>query len=364
MSDTIRTEYAPDSASPPGETLRETLETIGMSQAELASRTGRPRKVINEIVKGKAPITARTAIQLERALGIPARFWNNRERRYREALARIQEHQRLNAEVAWLEELPIAAMAKLGWIRRFRDKVEQVREALNFFGVASPQQWRARWLASDAAFRESRAFRSRPGAAAAWLRKGELVGQSVDCSPYTEERFREALEDIRGLTGETPDVFAPRVQDICARAGVAVGLVPELPGIRLSGATRWLSPDRALIQLNLRYKSNDQLWFTFYHEAGHILLHGKRDVFIDEGRSGDEKEREANNFAADTLIPPREYAAFGRAGAWSKDAIRRFAVRIGVAPGIVVGRLQHDRILPFTHCNGLKVFLRWASGPE
>lgn len=86
--------YAPDHVSPPGETLAELLESRGMTQAELAARTGRPKQHINEIVAGKAPITQDMAIQLERSLGAPASFWNNREARYREHLARQAEHGR------------------------------------------------------------------------------------------------------------------------------------------------------------------------------------------------------------------------------------------------------------------------------
>ncbi len=90
MSNT--TQYIPDFVSPPGETLLEVLETRGMSQAELAERTGRPKKTINEIIKGKTAITPETALQFEFVLGVPARFWNQREQNYREFLARQREN--------------------------------------------------------------------------------------------------------------------------------------------------------------------------------------------------------------------------------------------------------------------------------
>ena len=77
-----RNQYAPDYVSPPGESLQEKLEELGMSQVELARRTGCPRKTINEIIQGKAIITPETALHLERVLGIPVRFWINRQQRY------------------------------------------------------------------------------------------------------------------------------------------------------------------------------------------------------------------------------------------------------------------------------------------
>ena len=75
-------------ASPPGRTLRRLLAREGMSQAELARRMGRPYQVINDIVNGRRPVTASTALQLERVLGLPARFWLIREADYRLKLAR------------------------------------------------------------------------------------------------------------------------------------------------------------------------------------------------------------------------------------------------------------------------------------
>ena len=153
-----------------------------------------------------------------------------------------------------------------------------------------------------------------------------------------------------------------RVRDelpaICAQAGVTVVIVPELPRTRICGATRWLAPTKALIQLSLRYRTDDQFWFTFFHEAGHILLHGKRSAFVDEEAAvDDEHEHEANAFARDQLIVPADFErlrAHRRRGYYSAEMIERFAAEIGIAPGIVVGRLQHDNELQKTHLNGLK----------
>lgn len=360
MSNKIQNQFVPDYVSPPGETLLETLEAIGMSQAELAKRTGRPKKVINEIIKGKAAITPETAIQLERVLSIPAGFWNNRERDYREALARLKEQDRLGNQTDWLKKFPLKAMIKKGWIKAFRDKVQQLREILSFMGVATPDQLQNLW-SEQVAFRKSAAFESDSGAVIAWLRKGELEAQGIRCKPYDAKEFRKALQQIRLLTREHPEVFRPEIVRLCAENGVAVVFVPELPAARVSGATRWLNANKALIQLSLRYKTDDQLWFTVFHEAGHILLHGKRDVFLEMGDSSeDNKELEADHFARNALIPEAKLQQLVRQGSRSKVSIERFASEIGIAPGIVVGRLQHDKRLPYTHCNELKRRFDWA----
>lgn len=353
--------YEPDYAVAPGETLQETLDALGMTQVELAERTGLSAKTVNLIVKGTAPITPVTALQLERVLGVPAGFWNNREVQYREALARQDETAHLRGQGSWLKKIPCRAMAKLGWIKLLPDPAQQLREVLGFFGVASVKQWEAVWSRPDAAFRASAAFARDPGAVAAWLRRGELQAQSVATRPYEATRFREALDRARDLTCEPPEVFTCQLGTACAEAGVAVAFVPELPRLRTSGATRWLSPSKALIQLSLRYKTDDQLWFTFFHESAHILLHGKRDVFLENDGESNEKEREADRFAADKLIPPQalKYFETGKTH-FAKAEIQRFAAEVGVAPGIVVGRLQHDGRLPMSHCNDLKRHLEWG----
>jgi len=356
-------QFVPDYASLPGETLLEVIESRGMTQAELAERTGRSKKHINEMIKGKQPILPETALQLERVLGISAAFWNNRQREYGEALARASERRRLSRHVGWARHFPYSDMARLGWVKDTRDWVERLSSLLNFFGVAGVREWEERWSLVRADFRKSKAFKSNRYAVAAWLRAGERAAQAVATSPYSETQFRSALGTVRALTGQAPGVFQPQMESLCAKAGVAVAFVPELSGTHTYGATQWLTPDKALVQLSLRGKTDDHLWFAFFHEAGHILKHGKRDVFIEatgQLKTVDAREAEADRFACDHLIPPTRYAPFVARGSFSAEAIRAFARSTGVAPGIVVGRLQHDDKIPHSHHQNLRRRLRWA----
>lgn len=366
MDNMLRNQYTPDWVSPPGETLLETIESLGITQKELADRMGRPKKTVNEIVKGKAIITSETALQLEKVLNVPARFWLNRELQYRESLARQAEQQDIEAQISWLEQIPVAEMVQQGWISAHENLVDQMRNVLNFFAVTSPREWQEVWFNPEVVFRKSLAFSSQPGSLAAWLRQGEIEAQSVFCQPYSKAAFSAALAEIRTLTRQDPMVFEPQMRSLCAAAGVAIVLLPQLNDAKISGATRWLTKEKALIQLSLRYRSDDQFWFSFFHEASHILLHGKRDVFFENGEEVNiqkQKEAEANCFAATYLIPPEKYKTFLAVHSsryFSKDAIREFSQEVNIAPGIVVGRLQHDGHLPQTHCNDLKIRFDWA----
>lgn len=354
----IKYPYQPDYAVPPGVTLKETLEVKGLSQADLAIRTGLAEKTISQIVNGIAPITYETAERFELVLGVPARFWNAREHTYREALVRIEEEGRLEKEVEWLKELPLNVLIDREYIKADSNKRSLVRQALGFFGVSSVSAWRDVWGQPCAQYRGASAQKKHPGYVAAWLRMGECVAESVPCDPYDAQRFQEVLRELRSLTIGSVATWCEEVKKKCASSGVVVVFVKEIPGAGVSGVTRWLTKDKALIQLSLKYKTDDQLFFSFFHEAGHILLHGKRKVFVEYGQEQDVEEREADGFASGVLIPDEQTRALQYLR--DQSAIIRFAETLNIAPSLVVGRMQHDGLMPRAYCNDLKRKVEWA----
>jgi addiction module HigA family antidote len=356
-----RPSYSPDEVSPPGETLVDVLNAKGMSQAELAERTGRPKKTINEIVRGRSMITPETAIQFERVLGVPATFWSAREAHYRDHLAILEEAKQLEEFIAWPQQFPLSEMRRRGWISA-SSGVPLVRELLTFFGLASPSKFNPLYALDEHHFRKSEKHTVDVNALAVWLRQGELEAISEDCVPYERQAFVQVLEQARSLTLLGPEKFVPKLKKLCASAGVVVAFVKELPRIRTSGATRWISQDKALIQLSLRYKRGDVMWFTFFHEAAHILLHGKKDLFVEgDARETSEKEREADAFAAETLVPNKALQDFVGASEPSRSRIQGFANEIGVHPGIVVGRLQHEGVIGHGVHTDMLMRLEWEN---
>lgn len=361
MSNRRRTPTETLDVSPPGETLREMLEERSMSQADLARRMGRPLKTINEIINGKAAITSDTAVELEVVLGVSADFWTARESRYRNAVARSEQAARHAAAAEWAARFPGRQMVKYNWISDEKEPAARVKEMLSFFAVATEAQWQQTYSSLSVAYRTSTAFTADDFALTAWLRRGEIEASRLQLASFTEPLFREALDHIRRLTITTPKVFVPAMTEACAAAGVAVAFVPALPKSPVSGATRWLSADAALVQLSVRYKSDDHLWFTFFHEAAHVLLHKKRQVFLEFGGSDGTEEHEANAWARNFLLPEPAYRSFVHARQFTASAIRSFAAQVGVAPGIVVGRLQHDEHILYSSHNDLKQRFEWIA---
>jgi len=357
-----KNEYQPDYEVIPGDVLAYELELRGMIQQELAKRTGLTPKHIVSIMKGKSAITSETAIKFERALGMPADYWLNLESQHQEFQARFAEEDQLEKDLDWLKKIPVSSMVKFGWINKFTNKKEQLVEVLRFLGIASVDQWDDIWPSLKVAYRKHGLHEVYPEAVSAWLRQGELEASAIQCNSYDKANFRNALDEVRGLTTQPPEVFVPAMQELCAAAGVAVVFVRSLPKTCVSGATRWVSANKAIIQISLRYKTDDHLWLTFFHEAGHILLHGKKELFL-EGTNGlnAEKENEANVFARNELIPKKEFSQFISNGIFTKASIIDFAASIGIAPGIIVGNLQHKKkLLRPDYCNDLKQRFEWA----
>jgi HTH-type transcriptional regulator/antitoxin HigA len=356
-------DFAPDWVSPPGETIVDLLEERGWTQNELSDRLGYSPKHVNQLIKGHVSLTEEAAVRLHNVLGGSVGFWLSREAQYREQLALREEKSKYPAMIPWLERFPLKEMMAQGVLSKCRldqlGKQHLVGELLAFFGVASSDQWSLHYGRMELSFRRSREDQADVAAISAWLRMGEREAEKVDVPRFDEAKYRNALAEIRSWTVLPPEEFSPLLKTSLLAAGVALVFVPALPRAHVSGVARWLSPTRPLIQLSLYGKTNDRFWFSFFHEAAHILLHGnhKKSVFLDDPsktNSRSPEEVEANEWAGDWLIP-REHAKALATLSHTRSAVEAFARSIGVHPGIVVGRMQHDKLLEVSWLNDLKV---------
>ena len=358
----------------PGDTVADYLGFNGWSQRDLARRTDLTPKTISEICNGKAPITPPTALAFEKVFGRPAHFWLNLQRQFDEAAARRTARAKSAEWKSWAAKFPVAQMKRYGWIEPDATRNSPAEALLGFFGVSSPNSWSSVWDAAGIAYRQTRRFETSPEAISAWVRATELIASQVasrlQVADFNDRVLRSSLDELRHQSRLGAETIMNPVQAICAAAGVIVVWVPELPGTGISGCARWIAEHRALIALTLRYKTDDQMWFTFFHEIAHILLHRKRRDFILDNAAEDLSDRvvdpqmqkdedEANRFAADTLIPPEPLSAFIKKGDFGNDAIHAFSEELGIGPGLVVGRLQFEQLIAPHQGNTLKQHLDW-----
>ncbi len=343
--------------SKPGDTLLEVIEYLKMSQVELAKRMGKTPAKVNDLISAKKPITYDTALRLEKVLGTDSEFWLNREMLYRKKLLAIHQQLKLERFIEWLKLQPLKELKNLGYLKTTRIGSEMVEESFKFYGVANNKQWKMLYANQyrSTNFRKSEAYDVSVGSIAAFLRIGEIEMRKMNLQSFDRKKFKEVLKEAQKLVKTHPEDFPKTLKKLCFDAGVALVYTPKFPKAPISGVARWLGGS-PLIQLTDRYKSNDQFWFTFFHEAGHILLHGRKNVFIekfDKKSVDSKKEMQANNFAKKWLLP-RDIKK-ERIGKITADEICRVAQKHDTHPAIVLGRLQHDGIVPYSYGNHLRV---------
>jgi plasmid maintenance system antidote protein VapI len=334
-------EYNPDYAVAPGITIKETMEEMNIPAKEFASRLSISENSLHRIFRGEQPLTFATANKLEMVTGIPARFWNNSEATYREQLAKIEEREAFSSQIEWLNQIPVKELEKRGVIEATQDPVVTFKSILSFFRVSDVFAWEREWREAVVNSRRSSCFETNPGVAATWIRLGEIEAGNIDCAPYNKQVFVNNLNAIRDLTVKSPDEFRDEIVRLCAEAGVALTFIPEIKGAPWSGATKWLNPNKAMIILSLRGKGEDKFWFSFFHEAGHLVLgHSKKDLLINNEKDRtDPRERDADRFASDFLIPSAFQTRLMKCR--SHEDIEALAHELHIAPGIVAGQLHH-----------------------
>jgi len=247
-------------------------------------------------------------------------------------------------------------MVKLGWLAKTQKIEEKLKNLYGFFGIASLLNL-SKIGVGEIAFRkkESRGFS--PLTLALWLRKGELECLSLEISDFDKKKLANSLGKLKSLTLRPFDEIKLELKAVLLECGVILCYTPKLKNSCVSGASRWHG-NNILIQISDAGKKEDIFWFTLFHELGHTLKHlynSKKANFIDlEDEHKNELEIEADNFATETLVPSSEYNNWKTSSDLSFENITSFAYSIGVDPGIVAGRLNHDKLIDFSQTSKLK----------
>ena len=344
----------------PGDSIQEHIDHIGMSQAELAERLGRSVPKLNELIKGKAPITKETATKLEYVLGVPASFWINLERTYQDELLEIEQMEYLEQCQKWVSSFPLAKMKSFGLLPVTRKNPELADGLLKFFRVASPAQWSDIYNGSSLAFKIELRHTAEPQAISVWLRLGELQAEKIKVVPFDKKELRNCLDKIQDIAFKHSDNWLDELQALCASCGVALVYTPCISKAPIYGATRWIKNNSLpLIQITDRQKDYNAFWFTFYHELAHILKHGKKDIFIDGLKSikpDKEKEDEADAFAARMLLSEKERNELFQYPNFDGELVLQLSRKFKKHPGIIVAQVQrrYTRFYKNVQLNSLK----------
>ena len=335
-------------ATPPGATIKEQLNDRGMSQKEFAARMDMSEKHISKLINGDVQLTPETAVRLETVLGVPAKFWNNLEGIYREKIIKAEAENAMDADAEIAKQFPYSEMAKYGWISKTREAKEKVVNLRKYFEVVELSLLGSEKI-TRIACRRLAITEKNDLALIAWAQEAKIKARDIKTAPINIKGLISAMPEIRKMTVLTPEEFCPKIKQCLADCGIALVFLPHLKGSFLQGAS-FIDGNKIVIGLTARGKDADRFWFSLFHELAHIAL---GHVGQPDGTSEDD-EKSADKWAGNTLITSEDFEVFKRNGDYSERSVLQFAKAQGIAPGIVVGRMQLERMIKYSMLNYLK----------
>jgi len=335
-------------ATPPGATIKEQLNDRGMSQKEFAARMDMSEKHISKLINGDVQLTSETAVRLEMVLGVPANFWNSLESIYREKIIKAEMENAMDADAELAKQFPYSEMAKLAWVPETRETKEKVINLRKYFGVVELSLLENDQITRIACRRLAITEKS-DLALMAWAQEAKIKAREIQTAPMNIRELIAVMPEIRNMTVLNPEEFCPKIKTKLADCGIVLVFLPHLKGSFLQGAT-FLDGNRIVVGLTARGKDADKFWFSLFHELAHIIL---GHVGQANGTS-DEDEKAADNWSGNILIPADDFESFRARKDYSGDSVCKFAKELGIAPGIVVGRMQREGMIKYSMLNDLK----------
>lgn len=341
--------YADVMAFHPGYYIAEIIEEMGVTQAEFATRLGTTAKNLSTLINGQNNLSKDIARKLASMLGMSVEFWLNLQSAYEEKLAEIEHLKELDEQETTMAMIDYSYFVRVAGLPTAKTAREKIQNLCKYFVISDLRILRSPdFLAS---FRSGITSSSEKNAvnARAWLQTALNFSKHITTAPFNAEMLKAALPQIRGMTKQNPATFLPKLRQTFAECGVAFVLLPHLKNSGINGAVKWVTPEHAVLAMNDRRLYADTFWFSLFHEIKHVLQQKTKTVFlssdVEQAKEINAKlETEADSFAQNYLIPQKEYESFS-AEHITETRITEFANEIGIHPGIVVGRLQHDGII-------------------
>ena len=350
-----KTEFKNISAFHPGYYISDLINDLEMSQEEFALRLGVTPKNLSDLVNGKASISKNIAKKLSLMLGTSADVWLELQKKYDQKIIEIETLQAQAEEEHDLALIDYSYFVKLGLVKASKNKSEQVSELFRYFAISSFKIFKKPDFIVQ--FRRTQSIDEKVILNSnAWVQTVINLGKKIETKAYSEKKLKEYLPQIRSMTMKEPPEFLDQLPQILSECGIAFVLIPSLKNSGVYGATKWINKNKVVLGITNRGKNADTFWFSLLHELGHVLQKKMTKTFVDFDAedSIEDFEKEADQFAKEVLIPSKDYELFLAESFFSEKNVIKFATSIEVHPGIVVGRLQKEGNIPYSHLNNLK----------
>ena len=357
MSNVI--EYKDIMAFHPGYYVAEIIEDMEISQNEFATRLGTTGKNISKLVNGQINLSNELAKKLSVMLGTSLEMWLNLQKTYEQKLVEIECEKDFDEQESVARLIDYSYFVKFAGIPNTKHIREKVQNLCKYFMISDLRILRepdflVNFRTGISNVEEKNIINSR-----AWIQTAINISKTIETKPFDAKKMVSFLPELRGMTLQSPDTFYPRMKEIFSECGVAFVLLPHLKNSGVNGAVKWINSERVVLAMNNRGLYADKFWFSLFHEIKHVLQQKIKTTFIsvdsvEMQNFNDALEKEADDFSRNYLIPPDEFLKFSPNKFTSDEEICRFAKSIGIHPGIVAGRLQHEKIIPQNRCSKLK----------
>ena len=352
-------EYKDIVAFHPGYYIADIIADMEMSQAEFARRMGTTTKTLSYLLNGQANISNDLAKKLSVMMGTSVDVWLNLQNTYDKKLVEIQQARDFDEQeeiVKHIDYKYFVDIAGLPVSKTIREKVVNLCGYLKIsdLRIMLEPDFLVNYRTGISNVNEKNLINSK-----AWLQTAINFSKKIETEPYDAERLKSYLPELRSMTVKKPEEFLPRMRNIFAQCGVAFVLLPHLKNSGVNGAVKWINDERVVLAINNRGLDADKFWFSLFHEIKHVFQRKIKTVFVSYNEkemidANSQLEEDADNFATNFLISPTEIRKFAPTRYTSDEEIIEFANSIGIHPGIVAGRLQHEKILPPNRCSKLK----------
>lgn len=336
-------EYNDKIAFHPGYYIKEIVDESGLTQEDFAKRLDTTPKNLSLLIHGEQSLSIDISMKLSRMIGTSVSYWLNLQNAYDSLIAEFKSEEELAEERKIFRYLDYKYFREnYGLPDLSRKTDEQIKALRTFFNVATLTVLRKKNMAVS--FRNSTEELSE----ASIVKANTMVqiatnrALQIEAPKYNKKRFEDAVKYALTLTKNHKE-FYPLIREAFWKSGVIFVILPNIAGSKTNGATKKLG-DNIMLMVNDRRLYADSFWFTLFHEIGHII---NGDYGISFEKETGEREEAANRFAEDSLIPNGLYQEFLKKEQFDLQSIKKFADKIDRDPGIVLGRLQNDRIVAF-----------------
>lgn len=353
-------EYSDIMAFHPGYYVAEIVDDMGITQEEFATRLGTTPKTLSKLINGQINLSNDIAKKLSSMLGSSVNFWLNLQKAYEEKIIEIEQKRDLEEQAEIARMIDYSYFEKVADLPSAHSIYEKVTNLCRYFIISNLKilqqpDFLVNYRSGTKTTNDKNIVNAQ-----AWLQTSLNYAQNIATAPYDSDKLKSYLPEIRSMTLQEPNEFLPRLSAIFSECGIAFVFLPHLKNSGINGAVKWISKQRVVLAMNDRRNYADTFWFSLFHEIKHVLQQKINTVFIsstsEEKQNMNAKfETEADEFSRNCLIPAKDFKKFVAPDKYISDAeIVAFAKSIGINPGIVVGRLQYEGIIPQYRCSALK----------